>query len=144
MATSNLGFWLFLATSVVAFLTFMTIVVWSENRRKERQEYYRFEFRKRLVDAGKMDAAAVASLVQYEHDLGLRQGREKVRVAGIVIFGVGAGTCLGLSFLDNAIWMLGLIPLGLGLSMLLYGLLAGRPVAGPPPIGWSAESDERG
>ncbi len=56
MGFDNVTFWLFLAAVIVASLTFVTIVVWAENRLKERQEFYRFEFRKRLVEAGKMDA----------------------------------------------------------------------------------------
>ncbi len=144
MGFENLTFWLFLATVTVASLTFVTIVVWAENRRKERQEYYRFEFRKRLVEAGKMDAASFASLVRYEHELRLRQGREKLLVAAFVIFGTGAGTCIGLQFIGGSVWMVGLIPVCIGLSMLAYGFLfAAKPNPGPPPLGWSPEPSER-
>lgn len=140
----NTGLWLFLAAAVVASLTFITIVVWAENRRKERQEYYRFEFRKRLVEAGKMDAASFASLMRYEHELGLQQGRQKLLVAAFVIAGVGVGTCLGLQFIGDSFWMLGLIPLSIGLCMLAYGLLfAAKPDPGPPPLGGSPEPNER-
>ena len=68
-----MAFWLFLATTVVASLTFVAIVVWSENRFKDRQEYYRFELRKRLVEAGKMDTSSIAALMRYEHELRLRK-----------------------------------------------------------------------
>ncbi len=144
MIASNIAFWLFLAVCVVASLTFITIVVWAENRRKEREEFYRFEFRKRLVEAGKMDASTVAALAKYEHDLQLRQGREKLAVGGIVTLGVGAGSCLGLSFLSSSVWMLGLLPLTLGLCMLGYALLVGKPSLDPPPAGWSPDTSPQG
>ena len=89
MEISNMAFWLFLASTVAASLTFVTIVVWSESRRKERKEYYRFEFRKKLVEAGKMDAGSLSSLARYEHELGLQQSREKLLVAAVVRCGRG-------------------------------------------------------
>ena len=144
MEYANATFWLFLAAAVVASLTFVTIVVWAENRRKEREAFYRFEFRKRLVEAGKMDAESVAALARYEHELGLREGRQKLLVAGFVIVGLGVGACIGLQFIGGSFWMLGFIPVGLGVSMLVGGLLLGATSnPGPPPTGYSPESTHR-
>ncbi len=144
MGFDMVTFWLFLAATVVASLTFVSIIVWAENRRKERQEFYRFEFRKRLVDAGKMDAGSLASLMRYEHELRLQQGRQKLLVAAFVILGVGVGICVGLQFIGGSFWRLGLIPASIGLSMLAYGVLfAAKTNPGPPPLGWSPEPEER-
>lgn len=144
MEFDNAMFWLFLAAATVASLTFITIVVWAESRRKERQEFYRFEFRKRLVEAGKMDTTSFASLMRYEHELKAQQGRQKLLVAAFVILGIGAGTCAGLQFIDGSVWMVGLIPGSMGLSMLVYGLLfAPKPNLESPPPGWSPEPNER-
>lgn len=141
---SNMMFWLFLAAATVASLTFVTVVVWAESRRKEREEYYRFEFRKRLVEDGKMDAAAFASLIGYEHELVRRQGRQKLLVAGFVFVGIGAGALIGLQFIGDSVWMAGFIPIGIGLSMLAGGLLfGGKPNQGTPPPGWSQETTQR-
>jgi hypothetical protein len=131
-----MAFWLFLAATIVASLTFVSVIVWAEARRRERQEYYRFEFRKRLVEDGKMDAASFASLMRNEHELGLRQGREKLMVAAFVFVGVGIGACIGLQFIGNSVWKLGFLPISIGLSMLVYGFLF---AAKPNP-----EPDQRG
>ncbi len=140
----NAMFWLFLAAATVASLTFITIVVWTENRFKDRQEFYRFEFRKRLVESGKMDAASFGSLVRYEHEIGLQQSRQKLLVTAFVFVGLGIGTCIGLQFIGGSIWLLGFIPLSMGLCMLAYGVLfAAKPNPGSPPPGWSPEPDER-
>ncbi|MEM7582596.1 MAG: hypothetical protein AAF560_04390 [Acidobacteriota bacterium] len=144
MDFGNVAFWLFLAATVVATLTFVSIIVWAEKRLKERQEFYKFEFRKKMVEAGKMDAGSLASLAQYEHELSQQQVRQKVLVAGLVIFGTGLGICLGFQFLSGEIWKLGYIPLCVGGCMLAYGLLvAGKSNPGPPPLGWSPETRER-
>ena len=144
MAFENVAFWLFLASVTVASLTFVAIVVWVSSRFQERKEYYRFEFRKRLVESGKMDAEAFGALMRYEHDLKLRQSREKLLIASFVILGLGVGTCVGLLFLGQGIWMVGLIPASMGFFMLLYGLVvAAKPNPGPAPLGWSPEANER-
>ena len=143
MVLENAMLWLFLAAVIVASLTFISIVVWSENRRKEREEFYRFEFRKRMIDSGKMDPAAFASLMHYEHELKQGQVRQKVLVAAFVILGVGVGVCVGFQFIAGAVWKLGLIPLSIGLSMLIYGLVFtsnAKPVA--PPLAGPATHGE--
>lgn len=142
MGLGDTVFWLFLAAVVVGSLTFVTVLVWATKRFEERQEFYRFEFRKRLVDSGEMDAAAFASLVQYEHEAGLQQSRQKLLVAAFIFVGIGFGTCVGLSFLDGAVWRLGLIPLSMGLCMLFGGLLfIDKTNPGPPPVGVSPKPD---
>ncbi|MDA8019796.1 MAG: hypothetical protein MPN21_20335 [Thermoanaerobaculia bacterium] len=144
MGSGGIAFWLFLAAATVAALTFLSVVVWTENRLKERKEFYRYEFRKRLVEAGKMDAASVAGLMRYEYDLRLRQGRQQLLVASFVNLGAGIGLCFGLRFIENSIWMVGLIPVSVGLCLLAYGFLfAEKPNPGLPPVGWSPGSDER-
>ena len=144
MGFGNAMLWLFLAVATVAFVTFITIVVWAEHRFKERQEFYKFEFRKRLVEAGKMDAASFASLMRYEHELGMRQGRQKLLVAAFVILGTGIGTCIGLHFISGSVWMLGFIPVSTGLCMLVCGLFfTAKSDPGTPPLGWSPEPSER-
>ena len=144
MGFDNLAFWLFLSAATVASLTFVTIVVWAENRRKERQEFYKFEFRKRLVEAGKMDSESLASLMRYEHELRMQQGRQNLLVAAFVLVGVGVGLCIGLQFIGHSVWMVGLIPVSIGLSLLIFGLFfAEKKNPGPPPLGWTPDAAER-
>ena len=143
MGFDNAMFWLFLAAVTVASLAFVSVVVWAENRLKERQAFYRFEFRKRLAEAGKMDAASVASLMKYEHEIRLSQGRHKLLVTAFVFLGIGVGACVGLQFLGGSIWTLGFIPVSIGLCLLIYGLVfAAKATPGPPPLGWSPETSE--
>ena len=62
-----------------------------------------------------------------------------------MILGTGVGTCAGLSFISGSVWMLGLIPVGIGLCMLVGGFLfTTKSDPGTPPLGWSADSDDQG
>lgn len=141
MAFGNMMFWLFLTATVVASLAFVSIMIWTSQRVRERQEFYRFEFRKRLVEDGKMDAAAFAALMRYEHELAQQKGRQKLLITAFVFLGIGAGTCAGLMFLHNNVWMVGLIPTVMGLSMAFYGLVfAPNPDLGTPPVGVSPQT----
>lgn len=140
MDFGNIAFWMFLATVTVASLAFVSVLVWVEARRKERQDLSQSKMRRQLIEAGKIDSAALASVVRYEHDLKTRRIRQKLIVAAFIFLGTGVGTCFGLQFVGESIWQLGYIPVGIGLSMLAGGLLfAAKPQLDTPPQGWFAE-----
>ena len=143
MGFESFPFWFFLATATVASLAFVSIMVWVESRRKEQAESRRLEFRSRLIETDKITAESLASLVRYEHDLKLRQSREKLLITAFVILGTGVGTCMGLQLAGGWVWMLGLIPASIGVFMLAYGFLfAANPSPSEPPLGWSAELNQ--
>lgn len=138
------AFWIFLAATVVATMTFVSVVVWAEKRLEERKEYYRFEFRKRMVEEGKLDGEGVARLMRYENEIGQQQSRAKILVAGFIFTGVGIGLCFGLRFIEGLLWMIGYLPIAIGLSLLAYGLLvAAKPKPGEPPAGWMPQPGEK-
>ncbi len=112
----------------VALFAFLAVAVWATSRRKERESYYQYEFRKRLVDAGKLDADDVRALVEFEHTSELTRTRTGLQVSGVVLTGAGAGMLLGLRFIEGeSVWMVGYIPLFIGLAMLAFGFLMARP-----------------
>ena len=85
----------------VALFTFLAVASWAEQRRKERESYYRYEFRKQLVDAGKMDASDLRDLMQYEQETTLYRARQSSLVGGFVLLGVGAGLLLGMDLVKS-------------------------------------------
>ena len=119
----------------VALFTVLAVVGFAEQRRKEREAYYRYEFRKKLVDAGKMDAQHVQELMRYEYETSANARRQGMISGGFITAGVGVGLLIGLRFIeDEAVWMVGWIPLFIGAAMLAYGLIvAPRADAVPPP-----------
>ena len=117
----------------VALFTFLAVASWAEQRRKERESYYRYEFRKQLVDAGKMDASDVRDLMQYEQETTLYRARQSSLVGGFVLLGVGGGLLFGLQWIDEGVWMVGYIPLFIGLALTIYAVfVAPRGVPSPP------------
>jgi hypothetical protein len=117
----------------VALFSFLAVNSWAEQRRKERESYYRFEFRKELVNAGKMDANDVRELMQYEQELESSSFRQANIVGGFVLLGVGGGLLLGLRWIDEGIWMVGYIPLFIGISLLAYAVLVAPRITPKPP-----------
>jgi len=117
----------------VALFTFLAVASWAEQRRKERESYYRYEFRKQLVDAGKMDASDVRDLMQYEQETTLYRARQSTMAGGFVLLGVGGGLLLGLRWVGEGVWMVGYIPFFIGVALTFYAVfVAPRGVPAPP------------
>jgi len=111
----------------IGLFTFLAVASWAENRRRERETYYQYEFRKRLVEAGKLDANELERLMRSEADMATERRRQGLAVGGLVLAGTGVGLLLGLRFIeDEAVWMVGFIPLAIGVAMLLYTVFAPR------------------
>ncbi len=121
----------------ISLFSFLAVVGWAEQRRKEREAYYRYEFRKKLVDAGEMNAQQVQDLMRYEYEAEQHRRRQGMVATGFILSGVGVGLIFGLRFIDDAdVWMVGSIPLFIGLAMLTYALLFAPKLALPaPPVG---------
>ena len=117
----------------IALFTFLSVASWAEQRRKERESYYRYEFRKQLVEAGKMDGSDVRELMRYEQETTLYRARQSSLAGGFVLMGVGVGMLLGLQWIDEGVWMTGYIPLFIGIAMMVYAqFVAPRGVPAPP------------
>jgi hypothetical protein len=109
-------------TGTIALFAFLAVNSWADARRKERESYYRYEFRNQLVDAGKMDVTDVRELMQYEQELEMNRMRQANLIGGFVLIGVGVGLIFGLSWIAEGIWMVGYIPLFIGIMLMIYAL----------------------
>ncbi|NKB89097.1 MAG: hypothetical protein GKS06_12850 [Acidobacteria bacterium] len=117
----------------VSLFSFLAVATWADARRKERESYYRYEFRKQLVDAGKMDANDVRDLMQYEQEANLYRSRQGSVVGGFVLMGTGIGMLFGLRWIEEGIASVGLIPLSIGVALTVYAIaIAPRSVPTPP------------
>lgn len=117
----------------IGLFTFLAVASWAENRRRERETYYQYEFRKRLVEAGKLDATELGMLIRSEAEVANERRRQGLIVGGLVLAGTGVGLLLGLRFIeDAAVWMVGFIPLSIGVAMLLYTVLTPRQLPRTP------------
>jgi hypothetical protein len=124
--------------SVIAVFTFVSIASYSDNKRREREAFYRFEFRKKLIEQSGANLPQVMELMQQEERAELRRRREGLKIGGFVTAAVGVGLIFGLRFTGEGVWMIGYVPLAIGVGLLIYGLfLAPKeptgPASGPTP-----------
>jgi hypothetical protein len=56
----------FLAVGAVALFSMISVAVWSESRRKEREAYYRNDMLKRVAESQGPGAAAALTMMQEE------------------------------------------------------------------------------
>jgi hypothetical protein len=126
---------LFLAVGAMALFTFLAVSVFSESRTKERLSYHRHETLKKLAESTEQSAAKVLELMHEEDRLKRRRQLEGLKLGGLIVAGVGLALTLFLYFLDadqpDGVFMVGFIPLFVGLAMLLYATLLAPSTAAP-------------
>jgi hypothetical protein len=131
----NVPIFLFLAVGAMALFTFLAVAVYVEHRTKERMSYHRHETLKKLAESDQQSATKVLELMREEDRLKRRRLLEGLKLAGLIVTGVGLGLTLFLFYLDadqpGGVFFVGLIPLFVGLAMLLYATLLASPTAEP-------------
>jgi hypothetical protein len=111
------------AVAVVSVFTFVAVATWSDNRRKERESYYKHEtYRKMLEQSGGSDRS-VMDLMRQEEEQQMRRRIEGLRLGGLITTVVGAGVMVFLYVLvdEEPVYVAGLIPLLIGLVLTFYG-----------------------
>ncbi len=121
------AFWFMIAVTGTAFITFISFVIWFEGRRKEREAHYRDEMARKIGDAG--DSGPILEFVRANAQADAKQVRLKARVAGLITIAVGAGLMIFLQQLvpTAAVYLVGLIPLFIGVVLLILSELMMKP-----------------
>lgn len=130
------GVFLFLSVGAICVFSFVSIAVWTEARRKEREAYYKAESLRRVAESTGEGGKYVLEIMREEERI--RQERERSQIGkkrdgmiigGMVNIGVGIGMMVFLYFLhlDNRggpqhIYLCGLVMVFVGLPLLIYGL----------------------
>ena len=120
---------IFLGIGAVALFTFLAVTSFSENRAKERLAYYRHETYKKLSEQPPEQAQHVIRAMRAEEQIRQQKLLEGLKLGGLItsIVGLTLGVFL-YALTDQAVALVGLIPLGVGLAMLVYAtLLAPKP-----------------
>ncbi|MEW5983614.1 MAG: hypothetical protein AB1806_14765 [Acidobacteriota bacterium] len=118
------------AVVILTVFSFITIVNWTESRRKERESFYRTELLKQLTQQPGPAADRVAEMLREEDRRAEARRREGLKLGGLITTAVGVGIMvfLRLQVGDEEVYLAGLIPLLVGVTMLVYAyVLAPKP-----------------
>lgn len=89
----------FLAVGAVALFSFIAVASWSDNRRRERESYYRNDMLKKLAESPGAGAAAAIELLHEEDRLRVVRKRQEMKIGGVVLVAVGLGVFIFLQAL---------------------------------------------
>jgi hypothetical protein len=107
---------------MICVFTFITVKVWADERRKERESFYRSEVLKKLADATGTQAQQVLDMMREQDRNEERRNREGGRLAGMILTGSGIGLSVMFGVLEptSKTWVLGLTPALIGVALLIY------------------------
>jgi hypothetical protein len=123
------GRFLSLSLFVVALFSFLSVMVWSRERRREREAYYRSEALRKVAETQGAGSSAVLEVVREEERIAVRRRRETQKVSGLVTIATGIGMMIFLKVVDrndpDPAYIVGVIPLLVGVVLLLYAYVLG-------------------
>jgi len=116
---------LFLGIASVALFSFLAVAAWSKARRQEREAYYRSETVKKIAETPSTAVNSALELLREQDKIAARKTREGVRLGGLVTTAVGIGLFPLLWGIEprEPVYLVGLIPLLIGVALLTYGYL---------------------
>jgi hypothetical protein len=121
-------------TGVVLMIVFafVSVVVWTEARRKEREALYRSELLKKLAETPGPGADAVLLSLRDEEARKHARRREYISMGGILCAALGLAALLGHfatpDTRNDGVWALCFVPLLLGAALLLHArVVMARP-----------------
>jgi hypothetical protein len=111
---------LFPAVGAIAVFSWLAVVSWLDARRREREAYYKIEALKKLSET--QGAGAVLDHMREEERRAERRRQGGLRLGGLITLAVGTGMMVFLRALehDRPVYLVGLIPLLIGVALLAY------------------------
>lgn len=127
---SDFAMWGFLAIGAIAlFGVFLPINSWVEERRREREAYYKAETLRRIAESTSEGAKAAIDLI-HEQDRQARQLRmERTKRSGVTNLFLGIALVFFLYTVPGGrvAYLCGLLPAAIGLAKLIYAFFLAPP-----------------
>ena len=122
--TWSLPMALFLSVGAIALFSFVSVAVWSDNRRREREAYYKSEALKNISGMQGGGEGVLAVLREQERSAA-RRYREGNKLGGLISAAVGIGMMVFLRAFapDRPAYLVGLIPVLIGIALLAYSYI---------------------
>jgi Na+-transporting methylmalonyl-CoA/oxaloacetate decarboxylase gamma subunit len=129
------GLFLFLSVAVICVFTFISIAVWTEARRKEREAYYKAETVRRMTEMQGEGARAVIEMMREEERIWKQKAaanevrkREGLKIGGLINLLIGVALYLFMRSIGGP-EMVGAFPFAVGLALTVYAyVLAARQI----------------
>jgi len=115
---------LFLSVASVALFSFVAVAVWSQERRHEREAYYRSETLRKIAETLGAGGGSAIEFLREEEKSVVRRRQEAQRLGGLITAAVGIGMMVFIKAVGrgnpNPAYLVGLIPLLIGVALLAY------------------------
>lgn len=111
--------------SMVAVFTFVSVAVWTDNRRKERESYYHHETLKKVLEQQGESSKLILDEFRRAEVRQDRMRREGMRLGGMITLVSGVGAMIFLNALapDSGLYLAGIIPALIGLVLLVFSFM---------------------
>ena len=109
----------------VALFSFLGVATWSDARRKERVSYYTSEALKKIAESSGEGAKSAVEYLREQNRYADGRRVEGMKLGGLITTAVGIGLMAflhGLSH-EEPVYLVGLIPLLIGVALLIYGFM---------------------
>jgi hypothetical protein len=110
------------AVGAIAVFSYLAVVSWLDARRREREAYYKSEALKKLSEMQGAGAVSALEFMREEERSAERRRQGGLRLGGLITLAVGIGMMVFLRALehDKPVYLVGLIPLLIGVALLAY------------------------
>ncbi len=109
---------------VEASFCFLSVMIWSRERRREREAYYRHETLRKISDSQGTSSGVLLEILREEERIAGRQRRESQKISGLVTIAAGVGLAVFLGIVDrndrDPAYLVGVIPMLVGAAFLFY------------------------
>jgi ferric-dicitrate binding protein FerR (iron transport regulator) len=114
-----------LNVGAIAVFSWLAVASWSDARRREREAYYKSEVLKKIAETPGAGAVSALELKREEERIAERRRHGGLRLGGLITLAVGIGMMVFLRALEHEqpVYLVGLIPLLIGVALLAYSYL---------------------
>jgi len=120
---ASLGVFLIPIVGSIALFSFLAVASWSDARRREREAYYMADALKKIADSSAEGGKSAVEYLREQNNIAIRKRVEGLKLGGLITAAVGLGLIIFLKGInhDEPVYLVGTIPLLIGLALTVYG-----------------------